>query len=26
MTWARGHMLGWKKIKPNQLNNLLKKV
>ena len=26
MTWARGHMLGWKKIKPNQLNNFLKKV
>ena len=26
MTWARGHMISWKKIKPNQLNNFLKKV
>ena len=26
MTWARGHMMSWKKIKPNQLNNFLKKV
>ena len=26
MTWARGHMIGWKKIKPNQLNKFLKKV
>ena len=26
MTWARGHMTNWKKIKPNQLNNFLKKV
>jgi len=26
MTWARGHMTSWKKIKPNQLNNFLKKV
>ena len=26
MTWARGHMINWKKIKPNQLNKFLKKV
>tara|TARA_B100000579_G_scaffold326591_1_gene276475 strand:+ start:40 stop:948 length:909 start_codon:yes stop_codon:yes gene_type:complete len=26
MTWARGHMISWKKIKPNQLNTFLKKV
>jgi tRNA dimethylallyltransferase len=26
MTWARGHMIRWKKIKPNHLNNFLKKV
>ena len=26
MTWARGHMKSWKKIKPNHLNNFLKKV
>jgi len=26
MTWARGHMVNWKKIKPNQLNKFLKKV
>ena len=26
VTWARGHMMNWKKIKPNQLNNFLKKV
>ena len=26
MTWARGHMVSWKKIKPNSLNNFLKKV
>ncbi len=26
MTWARGHMMSWKKIKPNQLNNFLKKA
>ena len=26
MTWARGHMTGWKKIKINRLNNFLKKI
>ena len=26
MTWARGHMVSWKKIEPNRLNNFLKKV
>ena len=26
VTWARGNMRDWKKIKPNQLNNFLKKV
>ena len=26
MTWARGHMAGWKKIKTNRLNNFLKKI
>ncbi len=26
MTWARGHMMSWKKIKPNRLNNFLKNV
>ena len=26
MTWARGHMINWKKIKTNRLNNFLKKI
>ena len=26
VTWARGHMKGWKKINPNRLNNFLKKI
>ena len=26
MTWARGNMVGWKKINPNRLNNFLKKI
>ncbi len=26
MTWARGHMISWKKIKTNRLNNFLKKI
>ena len=26
MTWARGHMVDWKKINPNRLNNFLKKI
>ncbi len=26
MTWARGHMINWKKINPSRLNNFLKKV
>ena len=26
MTWARGHMVSWKKIKTNRLNNFLKKI
>ena len=26
MTWARGHMTSWKKIRPNRLNNFLKKI
>ena len=26
MTWARGHMVSWKKIEPNRINNFLKKV
>ena len=26
MTWARGHMVSWKKIEPKRLNNFLKKV
>ena len=26
MTWARGHMASWKKIKPNRLNNFLKNI
>ena len=25
-TWARGHMTGWKKIKPKTLNNFIKKI
>ena len=25
-TWARGHMVGWKKINQNRLNNFLKKI
>ena len=25
VTWARGHMVDWKKINPNRLNNFLKK-
>ncbi len=25
-TWARGNMSSWKKIKPNRLNNFLKKI
>ena len=26
VTWARGHMVDWKKINPNRLNNFLKKI
>ena len=26
MTWARGHMVNWKKINPDRLNNFLKKI
>ena len=26
MTWTRGHMMSWKKIKTNRLNNFLKKI
>ena len=26
VTWARGHMVDWKKINPNKLNNFLKKI
>ena len=26
VTWARGHMASWKKIKPQRLNNFLKKI
>ena len=26
MTWARGHMISWKKIKSNKLNSFLKKI
>jgi tRNA dimethylallyltransferase len=26
MTWARGHMVDWKKINPDRLNNFLKKI
>ena len=26
VTWARGHMTGWKKIKPKRLNIFLKKI
>ena len=26
MTWARGHMISWKKIKTERLNNFLKKI
>ena len=26
MTWARGHMISWKKIKSNRLNSFLKKI
>ena len=26
VTWARGHMSSWKKIKPNRLNNFIKKI
>ena len=26
VTWARGHMLNWKKIKPEQLDKFLKKI
>ena len=26
VTWARGHMSNWKKIKPEELNNFLKKI
>ena len=26
MTWARGHMIGWKKIDPDRLDNFLKKI
>jgi len=26
VTWARGNMKDWKKIKPKDLNNLLKKI
>ena len=25
-TWARGHMISWKKIKPKRLNTFLKKI
>ena len=25
-TWGRGHMMDWKKIKPNDLNNFIKKI
>ena len=26
MTWARGHMKSWRKLKPNRLDNFLKKI
>jgi tRNA dimethylallyltransferase len=26
VTWARGHMTGWKKLNQNRLNNFLKKI
>ena len=26
VTWARGHMAGWKKINKNRLKNFLKKI
>ena len=26
MTWARGNMNSWYKLKPNELNNFLKKI
>ncbi len=26
VTWARGHMVGWKKLNQNRLNNFLKKI
>jgi len=26
VTWARGHMKNWKKIKPNRLKNFIKKI
>ena len=25
-TWSRGHMTSWKKIRPQRLNNFLKKI
>jgi tRNA dimethylallyltransferase len=25
-TWARGNMKSWLKLKPNELNNFLKKI
>ena len=26
ITWARGNMNSWQKLKPNELNNFLKKI
>jgi tRNA dimethylallyltransferase len=26
VTWARGHMINWKKIKPKRLNIFIKKI
>ena len=26
VTWARGHMMEWKKINPNDINSFLKKI
>ena len=26
VTWARGHMISWKKIKPKRLNIFIKKI
>jgi len=26
VTWARGHMSSWKKIKPEKFNNFIKKI